>query len=50
MEEAKAAAANAVFEYQSLVDMVALKQIVHDEGYKEVVEDFVYTTTTKHSD
>ena len=50
VEEAKVAAANVVFEYQSTVEMTALKQTDHDEAYKEAVEAFAYTTMTRHPD
>ena len=48
LEEAKAAAANVVSEYQSLEEMHALKQTLHDEGYEEAMEAFAYTATTTH--
>ena len=50
LEGAKAAAVNAVSEYQSSAEMAALKQTIHDEAYEEVVESFVYTTVTQHLD
>ena len=50
LEEAKTTATNAFSEYQSLVDMLALKQTIHDEAYKEATEAFVYTIMTTHLD
>ena len=40
MAEAKAIAANTVFECQSLAKMAALKQTIHDEAHKEAAESF----------
>ena len=50
LEEAKATTINTVSEYQSLVEMAALKQTVYDEAYEEVVEAFAYTMVTTHLD
>ena len=36
LEEAKTAATNTISEYQSSVEMAALKQTVHDEAYTTV--------------
>ena len=48
--EAKAAAANAISEYQSLAEMAVLNQTIWDEAYEEATESFGYTTVTQHSD
>ena len=48
LDEAKAEAANAVFEYQSSEEMAALKQTFHDEGYEEAAEAFAYTAMVTH--
>ena len=50
LEEAKVAAANAISEHQSSVEMAALKQTVHDEAYEEAAEAFTCTTATTHLD
>ena len=42
--------ANAVSEYQSSVEMAALKQTVHDGAYDEAADAFAYITVTTHLD
>ena len=50
LKQAKAATVNVFSEYQSLDKMVALKKILHDEGYEEAVEAFAYTVATTRLD
>ena len=50
LEQAKATMANAVSEYQSSEEMVALRKSLHDEGYEEAAEAFAYTVVTTHLD
>ena len=49
-EEIWAATVKVVFEFQSLAEMVALKQTIRDETYEEVAESFLYTTVIRHLD
>ena len=48
--EAKVATAKEVSEYQSSVEMVALKQTIRDEVIEEAIESFAYTTEIQHPD
>ena len=41
-------AAKAVSEYQSSAEMVAHKQTIHNEAYKEAAESFTYTKVAQH--
>ena len=50
LEEAKAVAAKAVFEYQSSAETIVLKQTIHDEAYEKAAKSFAYTTGTQHPD
>ena len=49
-EEIETAAVKAVSEYQSSVEMTALKQTIRDETYEEAAESFAYTTVVQHPD
>ena len=49
-EEAGAAVAKAVSEYQSSAEMAALRQTIQDEAFEEAAESFVYTIATQHPD
>ena len=49
-DEAKAAAAKAVFEYQSSTEMAVLRQTIWDKAFEEVAESFAYTTTIQYLD
>ena len=47
-EEARIAVAKVIYEYQSLVEMAALRQTVRDQAFQEAVESFAYTTIVQH--
>ena len=49
-DEAKAAAAKAVSEYQSSTKMAVLRQTIWDKAFEEVAESFAYTTTIQYLD
>ena len=49
-EEAGTPTAKAVSEYQSLVEMAALRQSILEEAFEEVGKSFAYTTTVRHLD
>ena len=50
LDKAKATATKAVSEYQSSVEMAALKQTIRDKTIEEAAESFEYTTATQHPD
>ena len=50
LRKSKCFFSNAVSEYQSSEEMAALKQTLHDEGYKEATEAFEHTMATIHLD
>ena len=49
-EEIATTAMKVVSDYQSSIEMAALKQTIRDETYNEVAESFTYTTAFWHSD
>ena len=49
-EEIGTATVKAVSEYQSSVEMAALKQTIRDESYEEAAKSFAYTIAIRHPD
>ena len=49
-EEVRIAATKAVSEYQSSVEMAALRQTIRYEEFEEAAESFAYNTTVQHPD